>query len=100
MKRRRTSLLKKEIPDEGDSDSNTDQEARSIEDEEEEEEKEEEEGGQNITIHDKTEINLVSLCLTIELAIQPGVVEHAFNPRTWEAEAGRFRSSRLAWSTE
>jgi hypothetical protein len=28
------------------------------------------------------------------------VVAHAFNPSTWEAEAGRFRSSRPAWSTE
>jgi hypothetical protein len=28
------------------------------------------------------------------------VVAHAFNPRTWEAEAGRFLSSRPAWSTE
>jgi hypothetical protein len=28
------------------------------------------------------------------------VVAHAFNPSTWEAEAGGFLSSRLAWSTE
>jgi hypothetical protein len=28
----------------------------------------------------------------------PGVVTHTFNPSTWEAEAGRFRSLRLAWS--
>jgi hypothetical protein len=28
------------------------------------------------------------------------VVVHTFNPRTWEAEAGRFLSSRPAWSTE
>jgi hypothetical protein len=28
------------------------------------------------------------------------VVAHAFNPSTWEAEAGRFFSSRSAWSTE
>jgi hypothetical protein len=27
-------------------------------------------------------------------------VSHTFNPRTWEAEAGRFLSSRPAWSTE
>jgi hypothetical protein len=28
------------------------------------------------------------------------VVAHTFNPRTWEAEAGRFLGSRSAWSTE
>jgi hypothetical protein len=31
---------------------------------------------------------------------KPGVVAHAFNPSTWEAEAGGFLSSRPAWSTE
>jgi hypothetical protein len=31
---------------------------------------------------------------------KPGVVEYAFNPSTWEAEAGRFLSSRPAWSTK
>ncbi|XP_049976558.1 pre-mRNA-splicing factor CWC22 homolog [Alexandromys fortis] len=65
--------IKKEILDEGDSDSNTDQEAGSSEDEEEEEEDEEgeeEEEGQKVTIHDKTEINLVSFRRTIYLAIQ------------------------------
>jgi hypothetical protein len=30
----------------------------------------------------------------------PGVVAHAFNPSTWEAEAGGFLSSRPVWSTE
>jgi hypothetical protein len=29
-----------------------------------------------------------------------GVVAHAFNPSTWEAEAGGFLSSRTAWSTK
>jgi hypothetical protein len=29
-----------------------------------------------------------------------GVVAHAFNPCTWEAEAGGFLSSRPAWSTK
>jgi hypothetical protein len=28
------------------------------------------------------------------------VVAHAFNPSTWEAEAGRFLNSRPAWSTK
>jgi hypothetical protein len=28
------------------------------------------------------------------------LVAHAFNPSTWEAEAGRFLSSRPVWSTE
>jgi hypothetical protein len=28
------------------------------------------------------------------------VVVHAFNPSTWEAEAGGFLSSRPAWFTE
>jgi hypothetical protein len=31
---------------------------------------------------------------------EPGVVVHAFNPSTWEAEAGGFLSSRPVWSTE
>ena len=33
-------------------------------------------------------------------AKEPGVVTHAFNPSTREAEAGRFLSSRPAWSTK
>jgi hypothetical protein len=28
------------------------------------------------------------------------VVAHAFNPSTWEAEAGGFLSAKPAWSTE
>jgi hypothetical protein len=31
---------------------------------------------------------------------KPGVVAHAFNPSTREAEAGGFLSSRPAWSIE
>jgi hypothetical protein len=31
---------------------------------------------------------------------QPGMVAHAFNPSTREAEAGGFLSSRPAWSTK
>ena len=30
---------------------------------------------------------------------KPGVMAHTFNPSTHEAEAGRFLSSRQAWST-
>ena len=30
----------------------------------------------------------------------PGMVMHAFNPSTWEAEAGGFLSLRPAWSTK
>jgi hypothetical protein len=32
--------------------------------------------------------------------ISRAVVAHAFNPSTWEAEAGGFLSSRPAWSTK
>ncbi len=35
-----------------------------------------------------------------EELFEPGVVAHAFNPSTWEAEAGGFLSSRPAWSTK
>ena len=36
----------------------------------------------------------------IKERILPGMVTHTFNPSTREAEAGRFLSSRPAWSTE
>jgi hypothetical protein len=36
----------------------------------------------------------------IKIAKPAGVVAHAFNPSTGDAEAGGFLSSRLAWSTE
>jgi hypothetical protein len=32
--------------------------------------------------------------------VELGLVAHAFNPSTWEAEACRFLSSRPAWSTK
>jgi hypothetical protein len=31
---------------------------------------------------------------------KPGVMAHACNPSTWEAEAGGFLSLRPAWSTK
>jgi hypothetical protein len=31
---------------------------------------------------------------------EPGMVAHAFNPSTREAEAGGFLSTRPAWSTK
>jgi hypothetical protein len=40
------------------------------------------------------------LSLCAKISSKPGVVAHAFNPSTWEAEAGRFLSSRPAWSTK
>jgi hypothetical protein len=45
---------------------------------------------------------LRTLCMIKWLKIEskPGVVAHAFNPSTWEAEAGGFLSSRPAWSTK
>jgi hypothetical protein len=36
----------------------------------------------------------------LTLAYCWAVVAHAFNPSTWEAEAGKFLSSRPAWSIE
>jgi hypothetical protein len=36
----------------------------------------------------------------LEMIVRPGMVAHTFSPSTWEAEAGKFLSSRPAWSTE
>ncbi|NXP71015.1 CWC22 factor, partial [Ramphastos sulfuratus] len=64
-------MLKKEILDEGDSESEADEEAGSgEEDEDDDDDEEEDEDGQKVTVHDKTEINLVSFRRTIYLAIQ------------------------------
>ena len=38
--------------------------------------------------------------MNIRILFAAGLVTHAFNPSTWEAEAGRFLSLRPAWSTE
>jgi hypothetical protein len=38
--------------------------------------------------------------LSQKAKIQLGVLTHAFNPSTWEAEAGGFLSLRPAWSIE
>jgi major histocompatibility complex class I len=40
------------------------------------------------------------LCAHEECEFRLGVVAHAFDPSTWEAEAGGFLSLRPAWSTE
>ncbi|NXH26562.1 CWC22 factor, partial [Myiagra hebetior] len=64
-------MLKKEILDEGDTESEGNQEAGSSEEDEEDDEEEDEDGKcQTVTVHDKTEINLVSFRRTIYLAIQ------------------------------
>jgi hypothetical protein len=39
-------------------------------------------------------------CLQLKQMDKPGVVVHAFNPSTREAEAGRFLNSSPAWSTK
>jgi hypothetical protein len=48
-------------------------------------------GGQNS--HGDTGNELYTMLLSAGVA-------HAFNPSTWEAEAGRFLSLRPAWSTK
>jgi hypothetical protein len=46
-------------------------------------------------------VQLDSIVVTIlKVNLSRAVVAHAFNPSTWEAEAGGFLSSRPAWSTE
>jgi hypothetical protein len=45
-------------------------------------------------------ISQINQSVTLKTRDQPGVVAHAFNPSTWEAEAGGFLSSRPAWSTK
>jgi hypothetical protein len=43
---------------------------------------------------------IINKSLKKKSQISQAVVAHAFNPSTREAEAGRFLSSRPAWSTE
>jgi hypothetical protein len=38
--------------------------------------------------------------VSLKINLRPGVVAHAFNSSTREAEAGGFLSSRSAWSTK
>jgi hypothetical protein len=40
------------------------------------------------------------ISLFVKTKTKPGMVAHAFNPSSWEAEAGRFLSLRPAWSTK
>jgi hypothetical protein len=49
----------------------------------------------SLTCYQSTENNL-----KCKINHQMGVVAHAFNPSTREAEAGGFLSSRPAWSTK
>ena len=42
----------------------------------------------------------ISKCLKTKTVAVWGMVAHAFNPSTWESEAGGFLSSMPAWSTE
>ena len=50
--------------------------------------------------YESFEKDIIFLSEKERLNEQPGVVAHAFNPSTWEAEAGGFLSSRPAWSTK
>ena len=45
-------------------------------------------------------IYIVEYYSAIKNEYKPGVVAHAFNPSTWEAEASGFLSLGPAWSTE
>jgi hypothetical protein len=46
------------------------------------------------------EKRFIVLLIIQDISVHQAVVAHAFNPSTWEAEAGRFLSSRPVWSTE
>jgi hypothetical protein len=44
-------------------------------------------------------VNIITKLLIMSF-LELGMVAQAFNPSTWEAEAGEFLSSRPAWSTK
>jgi hypothetical protein len=44
--------------------------------------------------------NIIKVIFLRKRKRKPGVVVHAFNLSTWEADAGGFLSSRPAWSTK
>jgi hypothetical protein len=52
--------------------------------------------------HSKTQIKEIfkSFITFSYMHMSQAVVAHAFNPSTWEAEAGGFLSSRPVWCTE
>jgi hypothetical protein len=55
----------------------------------------------HLCIGDNTDSKTPSfLTWHLKQVLKPGVVVHAFNPSTREAEAGGFLSSRPAWSTK
>jgi major histocompatibility complex class I len=45
-------------------------------------------------------LNTTTMACAVRSRIHKGMVAHAFNPSTREAEAGGFLSSRPAWSTK
>jgi hypothetical protein len=55
----------------------------------------------NLRTHDSySDINKIEQLIRLKKCCQMGMVAHAFNPSTWEAEAGGFLSVRPTWSTE
>jgi hypothetical protein len=60
-------------------------------------------GSQQVDQEDnKFKITLSNIVLfsLLKIRLQPGVVAHAFNSSTWEAEASGYLSSKPAWSTK